>query len=149
VTSLISLTDERLYNKSIKVGNPKSLSIKILRDKLVKVMKQENGIGIAANQIGRSEAMFIMYKDNKIITCINPSISWSSDDKVNITERCLSFPKTEITLARPSKIIAEYTNFKGDRVIEKMSGIEARCYQHELDHLSGITFIHRKDEQVQ
>lgn len=149
MTSLISLTDERLYNKSIKVGNPKSLSIKILRDKLVKVMKQENGIGIAANQIGRSEAMFIMYKDNKIITCINPSISWSSDDKVNITERCLSFPKTEITLARPSKIIAEYTNFKGDRVIEKMSGIEARCYQHELDHLSGITFIHRKDEQVQ
>lgn len=149
MSGLISLTDERLYNQSIKVENPKSLSIKMLRDKLVKVMKQEDGIGIAANQIGRSEAMFIMYKDNKIITCINPSISWSSDDKVSITERCLSFPKTEVTLLRPSKIIAEYTNFKGDRVIEKMSGIEARCYQHELDHLNGITFIHRKDEQIQ
>ena len=61
----------------------------------------------------------------------------------------MSFPKTEVTLARPSKIIAEYTNFKGDRIIEKMSGIEARCYQHELDHLNGITFIHRKDEQIQ
>ena len=149
MSNLISLTDERLYNQSIKVENPKSLSIKMLRDKLIKIMKQEDGIGIAANQIGRSEAMFIMYKDNKIITCINPSISWSSDDKVSITERCLSFPSTEVTLLRPSKIIAEYTNFKGDRVIEKMSGIEARCYQHELDHLNGITFIHRKDEQIQ
>ena len=149
MSGLIALTDERLYNQSIKVENPKSLSIKMLRDKLVKVMKQEDGIGIAANQIGRSEAMFIMYKDNKIITCINPSISWSSDDKVSITERCLSFPNTEVTLLRPSKIIAEYTNFKGDRIIEKMSGIEARCYQHELDHLNGITFIHRKDEQIQ
>ena len=149
MTNLISLIDERLYNQAIKVENTKSLSIKMLRDKLVKVMKQNNGIGIAANQIGRSEAMFIMYKDNKIITCINPSISWSSDDKTTIVERCLSFPKTEVTLARPSKIIAEYTNFKGDRIIEKMSGIEARCYQHELDHLNGITFIHRKDEQIQ
>ena len=146
MNNLIPLTDERLYNQSIKVENPKSLSIKMLRDKLVKVMKQQDGIGIAANQIGRSEAMFVI---DKIITCVNPSISWSSDDKITITERCLSFPKNEVTLVRPSKIIAEYTNFKGDRVIEKMSGIEARCYQHELDHLNGITFIHRKDEQIQ
>lgn len=149
MANLISLTDERLYNPSVKVDNPKSLSIKILKDRLIKIMKKYNGIGLAANQIGRSEAVFIMYKDGKIITCINPTISWSSDDKTTLTERCLSFSSTEVTLDRSSKIIAEYTNIKGERVIEKMSGIEARCYQHELDHLNGITFIHRKDEQIQ
>lgn len=147
--SLISVTDERLYKVAIKVSNPKSLSIKLLRDKLIKVMKQYDGIGLAANQIGKSEALFVMYKDRKIITCINPLISWSSDDKTLLEEGCLSFPGIKMSILRPSKIIAEYTNFKGEIVIEKMSGIEARCYQHEIDHLNGITFIHRKDEQIQ
>lgn len=147
--SLISSTDERLYKKALFVEKPKSLSIKLLRDKLVKVMKQHDGIGLAANQIGREEAIFVMYKDSKIITCINPSISWYSDDKEEADESCLSFPNIVINLKRPSKIIAEYINFKGDKIIEKMSGIEARCYQHEVDHLNGLTFIHRKDEQIQ
>lgn len=148
MSSIIPSTDERLYQPAKKVDNPKSLSIKILRDKLVKVMKQYNGIGLAANQIGKSEAIFIMYKDGKIITCINPSISWQSDDKASMDEYCLSFPNVKVNLSRSAKIIAEYTNFKGEQVIEKMSGIEARCYQHELDHLNGITFIHRKNEQI-
>ena len=147
--SLIELTDDRLYKPAIKVEKPKSLSIKLLRDKLIKIMKQNDGIGLSSNQIGRPEAMFVMYKDDKIITCINPSISWKSDEETLMKEGCLSFPKVQVEIKRPSKIIAEYTNFKGEVVIEKMSGIEARCYQHELDHLSGITFIHRKNEQIQ
>jgi peptide deformylase len=145
---LIDLTDDRLYKPAIKVEKPKSLSIKLLRDKLIKVMKQHDGIGLSANQIGKPEAIFIMYKDGKIITCINPSVSWKSDDDILMYEGCLSFPKTQVGVNRASKIIAEYTNFKGDIVIEKMTGIEARCYQHELDHLNGITFIHRKNEQI-
>lgn len=145
---LIDSTDERLYKKATHVENAKSLSIKLLRDKLVKVMKKYDGIGLAANQIGKEEAIFIMYKDDKIITCINPAISWQSEVKAEIEERCLSFPNIKIKLKRPSKIIAEYTNIKGERVVEKMSGIEARCFQHELDHLNGITFIHRQNEQI-
>ena len=145
---LIDLTDDRLYKPAIKVEKPKSLSIKLLRDKLIKVMKQHDGIGLSANQIGKPEAIFVMYKDSKIITCINPSVSWKSDDDILMYEGCLSFPKTQVGVNRASKIIAEYTNFKGDIVIEKMTGIEARCYQHELDHLNGITFIHRKNEQI-
>jgi peptide deformylase len=146
---LIDSTDERLYKSAVRVDNAKSLSIKLLRDKLIKIMKKYKGIGLAANQVGKEEAVFIMYKDGKIITCINPSISWQSDDKVEMDEYCLSFPTIKINLKRSSKIIAEYTDIKGNRVIEKMSGIEARCFQHELDHLSGITFIHRQNEQIQ
>ncbi len=146
---LIDSTDERLYKSAVHVDNAKSLSIKLLRDKLIKIMKKYKGIGLAANQVGKEEAVFIMYKDGKIITCINPSISWQSDDKVEMDEYCLSFPTIKINLKRSSKIIAEYTDIKGNRVIEKMSGIEARCFQHELDHLSGITFIHRQNEQIQ
>jgi peptide deformylase len=146
---LIDSTDERLYKSAVRVDNAKSLSIKLLREKLIKIMKKYKGIGFAANQVGKEEAVFIMYKDGKIITCINPSISWQSDDKVEMDEYCLSFPTIKINLKRSAKIIAEYTDIKGNRVIEKMSGIEARCFQHELDHLSGITFIHRQNEQIQ
>jgi peptide deformylase len=147
--NLIDLTDERLYKEAIQVKNTKSLSIKLLREKMIKIMKQHNGLGLAANQLGRPEAIFIMYKDSKIITCINPSISWKSGEEIEMLEGCLSFPKTQVNIKRSSKIIAEYTDFKGNNIIEKMSGIEARCYQHELDHLKGITIIHRQNEQIQ
>lgn len=145
---LISSLDDRLYKEAIEIANPKSLSIRLLRDKMIKIMKQQKGIGLAATQLGRPEAMFIMYKNDKLITCINPSISWQSDDKLIMDEYCLSFPGTKVTLYRSSKIIADYIDFKGQRVIEKLEGIAARCYQHELDHLKGITFIHRKNEQI-
>jgi len=144
---LVSLLDDRLYSKCIAVINPKSLSIKMLKDSMTKLMLKHKGIGLSTPQVGRTEAMFIMFKDNKVITCINPTISWQSDDIVEFSEGCLSFPNKFIKLYRPSKIIAEYTDLKGCRIVEKMSGIHARCYQHELDHLSGITFIHRQDEQ--
>lgn len=144
---LVDTTDERLYQKCNHVEKPQSLSIKMLRDKMIKLMKREDGIGLAATQVGKSEAIFIMYKGGRIITCINPSISWQSDDVVEMKEGCVSFPNMFIKLWRPSKIIAEYTDIRGKRITEKMEGMEARCYQHELDHLSGITFIHRQDEQ--
>jgi len=144
---LVDTTDERLYQKCNHVEKPQSLSIKMLREKMVKLMKRENGIGLAATQVGKSEALFIMYKGGRIITCINPSISWQSDDVVEMKEGCVSFPNMFIKIWRPSKIIAEYTDIRGKRITEKMEGMEARCYQHELDHLSGITFIHRQDEQ--
>ena len=144
---LVDTTDERLYQKCNHVEKPQSLSIKMLRDKMVKLMKREDGIGLAATQVGKSEAIFIMYKGGRIITCINPSISWQSDDVVEMKEGCVSFPNMFIKIWRPSKIIAEYTDIRGKRITEKMEGMEARCYQHELDHLSGITFIHRQDEQ--
>ena len=146
---LVDTTDERLYQKCNHVEKPQSLSIKMLREKMVKLMKRENGIGLAATQVGKSEALFIMYKGGRIITCINPSISWQSDDVVEMKEGCVSFPNMFIKIWRPSKIIAEYTDIRGKRITEKMEGMEARCYQHELDHLSGITFIHRQNEQVQ
>jgi peptide deformylase len=145
---LVDTTDERLYQSCTTVNNPTSLSIKMLRDRMIKIMKKENGIGLAAPQVGRNEAIFIMKKNNKIITCINPSISWQSDEQIDMKEGCLSFPKTFISLKRPSTIVVEYTDTKGRRNIEKMTGVEARCYQHELDHLSGITFIHRQNEQI-
>ena len=146
--NIIDTTDERLYQSCTTVNNPTSLSIKMLRDRMIKIMKKENGIGLAAPQVGRNEAIFITKKDNKIITCINPSISWQSDEQIDMKEGCLSFPKTFISLKRPSTIVVEYTDIKGKRNIEKMTGVEARCYQHELDHLSGITFIHRQNEQI-
>ena len=105
--NIIDTTDERLYQSCTTVNNPTSLSIKMLRDRMIKIMKKENGIGLAAPQVGRNEAIFIMKKDNKIITCINPSISWQSDEQINMKEGCLSFPKTFISLKRPSTIVVE------------------------------------------
>jgi len=145
---LVDTTDERLYESCIKIENPKSLSIRMLRDRMKKLMLKEKGIGLSAPQVGSSLAIFVMKYKGVTIECINPSISWESDDLIEMKEGCLSFPNTWIKLKRPSKIIADWTNITGKRITKKLDGIEARCFQHELDHLSGITFIHRQNEQV-
>ena len=145
---LIDTTDERLYTTANKIDNVKSLSVKLLKEKLIKSLHQEDCISLSACQLGRSEAMFVMYSKNRLITCINPEILWESKDTISTKEHCASFPKLSIDLARPKKIIVRYTNTKGDSITETLEGIDARYFQHELDHLNGITFIHRQNGKV-
>jgi peptide deformylase len=145
---LIDSTDERLYTKCQEVKNPKSLHVQLLKNKMIKLMIKEKGIGLAAPQIGKNEALFVMYGKTGIITCINPSILWYSEEKIDMVEGCLSFPKMKIKLNRAEKIIAKYTNIKGEDLIETFEGLEARCFQHEYDHLLGITFIQRQNGKI-
>jgi len=145
---LVDTTEEVLYENCVAVDNPTSLTIKMFRDRMKKIMIKERGIGLAAPQVGKSIAMFLMVLEGRIITCINPSISWESENIIEMKEGCLSFPNTWIKLKRPEKIIANWVDLKGRKITKTLDGVESRCFQHELDHLSGITFIHRQNEQV-
>jgi len=101
-------------------------------------MKLYNGLGLAANQCGVFERMFVMQHDGKILTCINPKIIDESDEAQDVKEGCLSFPGMFLNLKRSSWITAQWTDENGTEYEAMMEGVPAVVFQHELDHLNGV-----------
>lgn len=143
---LIDNTDERLFKVSEECENPSSYTYKLMTDRMKKILRKYKGIGLSAPQVGINKRLFIMYIDNILTTCINPVIITKSDKHNYLKEGCLSFKYTELFLLRPERITVFYHTTKGVLITKRLEGLEARCFQHELDHLDGITFIKRKNE---
>ena len=113
-------------------------------DGMVNLMKAHKGIGLAAPQIGLNYRFFMMETD----MYINPVILEHSKDNVIDTEGCLSFPGLAMKVRRAKKVIVEYTDIEGKRKAGKFVDYMSRCFQHELDHLNGITFNQRVSKLV-
>ena len=114
---------------------------------LRKNMIHYGGVGLSANQIGIGERVFIMVlnmETEETITCFNPRIIKRYDDNVWCEEGCLSFPDEIINVERPDRIVVKYEDEdKKDHKI-KLSGMAARVFLHEFDHLEGIVFTERQ-----
>ena len=110
-------------------------------------MMHYEGVGLSANQIGIGERVFIMVlnmETEETITCFNPRIIKRYDDNVWCEEGCLSFPDEIINVERPDRIVVKYEDEdKKDHKI-KLSGMAARVFLHEFDHLEGIVFTERQ-----
>jgi len=121
------------------------------RPEMSRILKENmihyGGVGLSANQIGIGERVFIMMlnmETEEIITCFNPHIIKRYDDNVWFEEGCLSFPDEIINVERPDRIIVKYEDEdKKDHKI-KLSGMAARVFLHEFDHLEGIVFTERQ-----
>ena len=110
-------------------------------------MMHYEGVGLSANQIGIGERVFIMVlnmETEETITCFNPRIIKRYEDDVWCEEGCLSFPDEIINIQRPNRIVVKYEDEdKKDHKI-KLSGMAARVFLHEFDHLEGIVFTERQ-----
>lgn len=104
-----------------------------------KLMFTHNGIGLAAPQCGLSKRIFIMGNSDKLYACINPEII-SGENKVVGTEGCLSFPNLWLKVKRNDIINVKYQNALGEMIETRFTGIIARVFQHERDHLDGICY---------
>jgi len=111
------------------------------------LMQKEGGIGLASNQCGERVRMFIMLIDGKFWECFNPEITECSTDLTEFNEGCLSFKGDSCIIKRPSTINVKYYDAYGKEHVELLEGLPARCFQHELDHLNGITMHDRYKEQ--
>lgn len=119
----------------------------MLVNQMLGLMRMENGIGLAAPQIGISKRLFVMSVDGHDRACFNPEVLSASDVLTDFEEGCLSFPGESCIIKRPSSIKVKYQNHFGDWIETDLTGLEARCFQHELDHLDGITMHDRAKEQ--
>ena len=113
-------------------------TLTVLSKRLKMTMKLYNGLGLAANQCGVFERMFVMQHDGKVLTCINPKIVDESDEVQDIKEGCLSFPGMFLNLKRSKWINAQWTDENGTEYEAMMEGVPAVVFQHELDHLNGV-----------
>lgn len=115
------------------------------RDSLMKrmlaTMTANNGVGLAAPQIGEIQNVFVMLDLNSPLFCFNPKIVQQSDEGVIESEGCLSFPDLWLNVTRPVWVIGEYQDDHGNPHTRKFEGMAARCFVHELEHLGGICFV--------
>jgi peptide deformylase len=117
-----------------------------LEKSMIDFMIEANGIGLAANQIGIVKRVFVMGSNNipgfpAPFAVFNPRIVEASTEMITDQEGCLSYPGLFLTVKRPSWIVAEYQNAKGDTIEARFDGYLSKCFQHELDHLDGICFV--------
>ena len=104
------------------------------------IMFENNGIGLAAPQVGILKRLFIMGNPDKLIVCINPEILEGDNKNVISKEGCLSFPDLWLNVKRHDFIRVKYYDITGQEVVRDFSGLISRVYQHELDHLDGVCY---------
>jgi peptide deformylase len=109
---------------------------------MVQLMVESKGIGLAANQVGLLKRVFAIHLKDQVPFCMfNPYILWGDNDMVLDDEGCLSFPDLFLKIPRHKNITAGYVDRQGNKRIIELTGIDSRCFQHELDHLDGVCFI--------
>lgn len=138
---LVSDPDPILKQQAENWDFKNHINAEIIEREMLETMKANNGIGLAGNQVGLLRRVFVMkLQDGREIGCFNPWILFGDNDKIEGDEGCLSFPNLWLKVQRHNKITAAYLDNTGKQCIIELEGIDARCFQHELDHLNGITF---------
>ena len=142
---IIVAPDSRLNQISKKVDIIDD-SITSTLDQMLECMYQNNGIGLAAPQVGVLKRLVVIdCSDNKDkkkpLKLINPEIIKLSKNVSEFEEGCLSLPSQYAKVSRPSEITLKYKNIEGLTCEREFIGLEATCIQHEIDHLDGKLFV--------
>jgi peptide deformylase len=106
---------------------------------LVETCIKHEGFGLSANQCGFRHRVFVVGAGEEYVAFYNPKIV-SSSGSTKLPEGCLSFKNLYLEVERPESIEVEYQDFTGTHKTAKFSGLTARCFQHELDHLNGVCY---------
>ncbi|MGI2257971.1 peptide deformylase [Shewanella sp. GXUN23E] len=124
-----------------------------LASDMMDTMMASDGVGIAAPQIHSSLALFIIasrpnvrYPDAPEMApqvMVNPKIISASEESVMGEEGCLSLPGTRLIIARHQWVEVQYQDLQGQDHQQVLEGFVARIFQHELDHLHGVTLLER------
>ena len=119
-----------------------------IMDEMVGMMRDQNGVGLAAPQVGQLKRFLVMMDPDTetVFKMINPKIITRSADVCTMEEGCLSVLGPDdlpvyANVTRPALVDVEWTDENGKSLAAKMSGLPARIVQHETDHLDGILFI--------
>ncbi len=122
----------------------KEVSLKEAKDliqKMIKIVVEEDGAGLAAPQIGESKRIALVQTENGFMPLINPKITPLSLKKITINEGCLSLPGIWVDVPRYKKIKVETLTTSGEKITLEAEDILSVIIQHETDHLDGVLII--------
>ena len=114
-----------------------------LIEEMAEAMYDDDGVGLAAPQIGVSKQVIVVDGGEGFMALFNPEIIKTGDDTDTVEEGCLSLPGIRVQVERPTQITLRVLNVKGETVQLEIEGLMARIFQHEIDHLNGILIIDR------
>lgn len=133
-----------LRQKAEKIEKIDDATLALAQDLKDTLETEENGVGLAAPQIGVSKKMFILNLptlDVHNMIFINPEIIEKSEETDTADEGCLSIPGVEAAVTRPYKIKLKAINLEGEEFECECEDFLARAVQHENDHLNAVLFI--------
>jgi len=137
--------------KKVPLDFLKTKKFKELIKQMIYTMRRTHGVGLAAPQIGESLSIAVLetrptntrpdLERKGPIVIVNPKIVKYSKEKIEGWEGCLSFNGVRGSVPRSKDITVEYYNENGKKISEKATGLWARIFQHEIDHLNGIVYV--------
>jgi len=128
-------------SEKIKPEDIKSPKIQKLISNMFKFMEENNGLGLAAPQIGKSLQLCVINFGGERHVLINPKVVSKSWRKEICEEGCLSFPGKFIQIKRPRKVTVKGLDENGEKFKITADGLLSKALQHETDHLNGVLFI--------
>jgi peptide deformylase len=123
--------------------------VRRLADRMVSLMHDARGVGLAATQVGVLRRLFVFQPDPEedAKAVVNPVIAERADETESDTEGCLSLQGVNVPVDRSTRVVLEGKDPNGDDVRFELEGYAARVAQHELDHLDGVLMIDRTDDE--
>ena len=142
VQRILTFDEPILRQKTKRVGRIDASIVRLIDD-LAETMLAAPGLGLAAPQIGVPLRVCVVKGDeNQIWGLVNPEVVKGAGEQVGY-EGCLSYPGWVGEVARLETVVVKALNRHGKEIRVKSSGLTARAFQHELDHLDGVLFTDR------
>ena len=143
ILPIIKYPNPVLRKKCGKIKDPLDPEIQKLIAGMIKAMKANNGMGLAAPQVGKLVRLCIIEESGQLYVLINPKIKSQSREKVLGEEGCLSFPGKFLNIERSEKVKVRCLDKKGKQVKINGTNINRQSFNNELDHLDGVLFVDR------
>ncbi len=138
--------DPVLKTRAGKVKEFDDALMRLTEDMLV-TMHAREGVGLAANQVGRLRRVLVAAIEEDEYVIVNPVIEASSDETEVLAEGCLSIPGINVEVERPVAVTVSGQDASGGNLRLEAEGLLARVFQHEVDHLDGVLILDRTDRE--
>jgi peptide deformylase len=116
-----------------------------LAEEMLATMREQEGVGLAANQVGRLKRILVAALEDDEYVLVNPVIEKASETTTSGPEGCLSIPGIQVVVERPTVIKISGRDVSGEPIKIEVEGLLARIFQHEVDHLDGVLILDRTD----
>ena len=120
--------------------------VRLTQDMLA-TMRDNEGVGLAATQVGRLKRVFVAAIEDDEYVIVNPVLTDISETTETATEGCLSIPGIQVDVERPTAVTISGQDVSGRPLQIEASDLLARVLQHEVDHLDGVLILDRTDRQ--
>jgi peptide deformylase len=122
-------------------------SLSDLAEAMLDTMRKHEGVGLAANQVGRLKRILVAAVEDEEFVLVNPVVEESAGVTEKEPEGCLSIPGIQVEVDRPTAIRVSAQDASGTPLELEASGLLARILQHEIDHLDGVLILDRTDRE--